>query len=145
MKVNLMHETNQYFHKRIRSWIHINFVHAHLSTSKYTLIIRCEEITINHTYRHFLLIFILHSKVLLVFVHEAQPSKDLVEHKLTNLFFLCVSVCECMCVCVCECVSVCVLLCPCMSVWPCVCVFVGSCLAFIGNLPAMGRGWVIIK
>ena len=27
-------------------------------------------------------------------------------------------------------------------------VFVGSCLAtkvFIGNLPAMGRGWVIIK
>ena len=30
----------------------------------------------------------------------------------------------------------------------CVYVFVGSCLAtkvFIGNLPAMGRGWVIIK
>ena len=30
----------------------------------------------------------------------------------------------------------------------CVCVFVGSYLAtkvFIGNLPAMGRGWVIIK
>ena len=34
--------------------------------------------------------------------------------------------------------------CVCM----CVCVFVGSCLAtkvFIGNLPAMGREWVIIK
>ena len=30
----------------------------------------------------------------------------------------------------------------------CACVCVGSCLAtkdFIGNLPAMGRGWVIIK
>ena len=30
----------------------------------------------------------------------------------------------------------------------CVCMFVGSCLAtkvFIGNLPATGRGWVIIK
>ena len=30
----------------------------------------------------------------------------------------------------------------------CTCVFVGSCPAtkvFIGNLPAMGRGWVIIK
>ena len=26
-----------------------------------------------------------------------------------------------------------------------VCRFVGSCLATIGNLPAMGRGWVIIK
>ena len=34
--------------------------------------------------------------------------------------------------------------CVCMHV----CVFVGSCLAtklFIGNLPATGRGWVIIK
>ena len=30
----------------------------------------------------------------------------------------------------------------------CACMFVGSCLAtkvFIGNLPAMGRGWVIIE
>ena len=36
----------------------------------------------------------------------------------------------------------------CVGVGVCVCVFVGSCLAtkvFIGNLPAMGRGWVIIK
>ena len=24
-------------------------------------------------------------------------------------------------------------------------VFIGSCLVFIGNLPAMGRGWIIIK
>ena len=35
-----------------------------------------------------------------------------------------------------------------MCVCTCMCVFVGSCLAtkvFIGNLPAMGRGWVIIK
>ena len=34
------------------------------------------------------------------------------------------------------------------SVCRCVCVCVGSCLAtkvFIGNLPAMGRRWVIIK
>ena len=35
-----------------------------------------------------------------------------------------------------------------VSVSVCACIFVGSCLAtklFIGNLPAMGRGWVIIK
>ena len=44
-----------------------------------------------------------------------------------------------MCVCVCVCVCACV-----YTVY----VFVGSCLANkvgIGNLPAMGRGWVIIK
>ena len=42
---------------------------------------------------------------------------------------VCVHVCGCICVCT-------------------VCTFVGSCLAtkvFIGNLLAMGRGWVIIK
>ena len=47
-----------------------------------------------------------------------------------------------MCRCDCEYVHVYV------SVDVHVCVFVGSCLAtkvFIGNLPAMGRGWVIIK
>ena len=35
-----------------------------------------------------------------------------------------------------------------MYMYPLVHVLVGSCLAtkvFIGNLPAMGRGWVIIK
>ena len=39
-----------------------------------------------------------------------------------------------------------------MYVYVCVCtcafMFIGSCLAtkvFIGNFPAMGRGWVIIK
>ena len=35
-----------------------------------------------------------------------------------------------------------------MTTSVCVCVFVGSCLAnkvFTVNLPAMGRGWVIIK
>ena len=51
-------------------------------------------------------------------------------------------------VCTCDtvCRSVCMCMCEFMCV--CVCVFVGSCLAtkvFIGNLPAMGRGWVIIK
>ena len=38
--------------------------------------------------------------------------------------------------------------CVCVCVHVCVCVFVGSCLAtkiFIGNLPAMGRGWVIVN
>ena len=48
----------------------------------------------------------------------------------------------------CVCVYLCVCACMCMCVCTCVCVFVGSCLAtkvFIGNLPAMGRGWVIIK
>ena len=47
-----------------------------------------------------------------------------------------------MCVCVCVCVRICV----CARV--CMCVFVGSYLAtkvFIANLPATGRGWVIIK
>ena len=51
-----------------------------------------------------------------------------------------------MCVCVCVCVYVCARVHVCVCV--CMCVFVGSCLAikvFIGNLPAMGRGWVIIK
>ena len=49
----------------------------------------------------------------------------------------------CMPVFVCG-VYVCVSLCVCACVW----VFVGSSLAtkvFIGNLPATGRGWVIIK
>ena len=35
-----------------------------------------------------------------------------------------------------------------VHVCTCIIVFVGSCLptkVFIGNLPAMGRGWVIIK
>ena len=26
-----------------------------------------------------------------------------------------------------------------------ICILVGSCLVFIGNLSAMGRGWVVIK
>ena len=42
------------------------------------------------------------------------------------------------------CIPIYVRVCVCV----CVCVFVGSCLAtkvFTGNLPAMGRGWVIIK
>ena len=46
----------------------------------------------------------------------------------------------------CTCVTLCVSLGMRMCVT--VCVFVGSCLAtkvFIGNLPAIGRGWVIIK
>ena len=45
-------------------------------------------------------------------------------------------------------VLICVCTCVCARVHVCMCVFVGSCLAtkvFIGNLPAMGRGWVIIK
>ena len=40
------------------------------------------------------------------------------------------------------------IVCVCTRVCMCMCVFVGSCLAtkvFIGNLLAMGRGWVIIK
>ena len=47
----------------------------------------------------------------------------------------------CMCVCTCTCVYVCVRV---YTIY----VFVGSCLATkvcIGNMPAMGRGWVIIK
>ena len=49
---------------------------------------------------------------------------------------------ECMYVCM----YVCKYICMCTYYNECVCVFVGSCLAtkvFIGNLPAMGRGWVI--
>ena len=63
-----------------------------------------------------------------------------------------VSVWVCVCVRVCllcvggdVCARVCACACVCVV---CVCVFVGSCLAtkvFIGNLPAVGRGWVIIK
>ena len=40
----------------------------------------------------------------------------------------------------------CVCACACVNLFTCV--FFGSCLAtnvFIGNLLAMGRGWVIIK
>ena len=47
-----------------------------------------------------------------------------------------------------ELFRVCVCVCVCVCVHVCMCVFVGSCLAtkvFIGNLPATGRGWVIIK
>ena len=64
------------------------------------------------------------------------------------------------CVCACVCVRVCVHVCVCACVYAfvracayaCMCVrmcaFVGSCLAtkiLVGNLLAMGRGWVIIK
>ena len=46
-------------------------------------------------------------------------------------------------------IPVCVCVCACMMyVCMCACIFVGSYLAtkvFIGNLPAMGRGWAIIK
>ena len=42
------------------------------------------------------------------------------------------------------CARACVYMCVCVHV----CALVGSCLAtnvFISNLPAIGRGWVIIK
>ena len=52
--------------------------------------------------------------------------------------WVCVWVCACMHVCVRVCVHACMR----------ACMFDGSCLAtkvFIGNLPAVGKGWVIMK
>ena len=45
-------------------------------------------------------------------------------------------------------IIVCVLVYMCICMYVLMCVFIGSCLAtnlFIGDLPAMGWGWVIIK
>ena len=51
-------------------------------------------------------------------------------------------------VCVQVCAYICLVYCEYEHASVCVRMLVGSCLAtkvFIGNLPAMGRGWVIIK
>ena len=57
---------------------------------------------------------------------------------------MCCMVCVYVCVCMYECIrAICRVSCVCAII---LCRFVGSCLAtkvFIGNLLAMGRGWVI--